>query len=350
MKKDINIATLTKHLYIMIAAGIPLSEALESLADQTKNNDLKNALTDILKQITKGIPFAKTLRSHPRYFNDYFVSLAEIGEESGTLEENLKYLAEQLQKDMITKRKFANAMLYPGFVLFFAFTIGSGISIFVLPKLVDFFGAFDITLPPATRALLAFATFMKYFGVSTFLGIIAVFVILLFASRLAPVKKILDRIAVRLPFIGEIVVSYQVTRICRNLGTLLKSGVTIARSLEVTADSLTNSEYADCLRAVLGEIEKGKTLYLSIKKYKIFPDLFTKMVGVGEKSGSLDTSLLYLADFYDSELEDLTKNAETVIEPILLVVIGLIVGFLALAIITPIYQLTGSIGVTTGAP
>lgn len=350
MKKSFDIATLTKHLSVMISSGVPLSEVIETVAGQSKDRGLKNALNDILNQITKGITFTKALKSHRRYFDDYYVSLVEIGEESGTLEENLKYLSEQLAKDELTRRKVVSATLYPGFVLSFALVISGGISIFVLPKLVDFFGAFDIPLPPTTKALLLFATFMKNYGVAFFSGVIIFIVLIFFVSKISAVKNVLDRMSIRLPFIGDVIGTYQLTRICRNMGTLLKSGVTIARALEVTANSLTNNEYAEDLRKILKEIEKGKTLYGSMSSYKVFPDLLTKMITVGEKSGSLDTSFLYLADFYDGELDEVTKNLETVLEPILLVVIGLIVGFLAISIIGPIYELTGSIGVTTGAP
>lgn len=334
----------------MISSGIPISEALESLAGEASDKGLRSTLKDILDQITKGITLTMALKSQPKYFNNYYVSLVEIGEESGSLEDNLKYLSDQLAKDVITRRKLSSATLYPGFVMFFALVIGGGISIFVLPKLVDFFSAFNVPLPATTLALLAFAAFMKTYGIGLFTGIIILIILVILFFRLKPIKNILDRISLRLPFLGGILRTYQLTRICRNMGTLLKSGVTIARALEVTSDSLTNSEYSDDLKRTLSDIEKGKTLYGTMKNYKIFPDLLTKMISVGEKSGNMDTSFLYLAEFYDGELDDLTRNLETVLEPVLLVVIGLIVGFLALSIISPIYELTGSIGVTTGAP
>jgi type II secretory pathway component PulF len=342
----LEIATVTRHLSVMLTSGIPINEALESLVEQT-HGSLKKALVDVLQKVTQGSSLTKALASHPKIFNSYYISLVGIGEESGTLEENLIYLSNQLQKDIITRRKFTTALLYPSFVLSFAFIIGGGISIFILPKLVDFFTAFNIQLPITTQILLAIAVFMKNWGVLLFGGIFVFVVLFAISLGLKPVRDFWDKIIIHLPYIGSIVGGFQVTRLCRNFGTLIKSGVPVARALEVTSASLSNNEFSSALNNILIDVENGQTLTSSMEKYKIFPKLLTRMVGVGEKSGTLDESLLYLADFYDGELDDLTKNLETVLEPILLVVIGFIVAFIALAIITPIYQLTGSIGVTT---
>jgi len=344
--KYLEVATITRHLSVMLTSGIPINEALESLVGQTRG-PLKKALADVLARVTQGSSLTKALSAHPKIFNNYYISLVEIGEESGTLEENLKYLSNQLQKDIVTRRKFTTALLYPSFVLFFAFVIGGGISIFVLPQLVNFFSAFDIPLPITTQILIAISLFMKNWGVVLFGGILTFVVLFAISLRLKLIKAFWDSILIRLPYVGSIVAGFQVTRLCRNFGTLLKSGVPVARALEVTSGSLTNSEFSNALNKILADIENGQTLTSSMEKHKIFPKLLTRMVGVGEKSGTLDESLLYLADFYDGELDDLTKNLETVLEPVLLVIIGFIVAFIALAIITPIYQLTGSIGVTT---
>lgn len=342
----LEVATITRHLSIMLTSGIPINEALESLVEQTRGS-IKKALTDVLEKVTQGSSLTKALSAHPKVFNSYYISLVGIGEESGTLEANLKYLSNQLQKDIITRRKFTTALLYPSFVLSFAFIIGGGISIFILPKLVDFFSSFDIQLPITTQILLAIATFMKNWGILLFGGILVFIILFVISLRLKTVRSFWDKIIIHLPYVGGIVAGFQVTRLCRNFGTLIKSGVPVARALEVTSGSLSNNEFSSALNKILIDVENGQTLTASMEKYGIFPRLLTRMVGVGEKSGTLDESLLYLADFYDGELDDLTKNLETVLEPILLVIIGFIVAFIALAIITPIYQLTGSIGVTT---
>lgn len=341
------VATITKHLSVMLSAGIPINEALQSVLGQKISPSLRKVFTDILDSVTNGSSLSDALRKHKEIFSDYYISLVQIGEESGTLEDNLKYLSNQLQKDILTRRKFTSAILYPTFVLSFAFIIAAGISIFILPRLIDFFQGFDIPLPVATRVLLSIAGYMKNFGVVTFAGIAGVIILITLLVRLKPVKKIWDGVSIRLPFAGNIIATYQITRMCRNFGTLLKSGVSIARSIEVTSDSLSNSVIAGNLKKVSADIEQGRTLTSSLAKHSIFPTLIVKMVEVGEKSGKLDESFIYLADFYDGELDDLTKNFETVLEPILLVIVGIIVAFIALAIITPIYQLTGSIGTTT---
>lgn len=346
MGNNQDVVNFTKHLSVMVKSGIPIGEAIASLLAQYKRGSFKKALEEILQQVSQGHSFAAALRQHPKFFNDYYISLVEVGEESGNLDNNLDYLAGQLTKDDLTRKKIVSAMLYPGFVIFFAFVIGGGISIFVLPKLVDFFGAFDIPLPLSTRILLSFANLMKNYGILIFAGIFVLFIVLSVIAKIKFVKSIWDRISIRIPFVGNILAIYQITRLCRNLGTLLKSGVPISKALEVCSRSISNGEFADSLLEIRKDIGAGKNLFESMKKYKIYETLLLKMVEVGEKSGKLDESFIYMADYFDGVLDDLTKNLETIIEPALLIVIGIIVGFIAIAIITPIYQLTGSISPT----
>ena len=336
--------TFTKHLATMIKAGIPIGEALSSLADQSWSGSFKAAVKGILTSVNSGNSLAKSLSAYPRIFDRYYVSFIEVGEESGTLEDNLNYLAGELYKDYLTRQRVQSAMIYPGIVLSATFIIGGGISLFVLPKLVDLFGAFDVELPLATKILLGIAEFMKTSGVLVVVSALLFLVALSFILTLPLIKPVWHRLALSLPIFGSILSRYQITRLCRNLGTLLKSGVPISKALEITAKTLTNSSYSAALQSALLDVERGRPLSESFAKNRLFPSLLTKMVAVGEKSGKLDESLLYLGDYYDEELENITKNLTTVLEPVLLLVLGVIVAFVAIAIISPIYQLTGSIG------
>ena len=336
--------TFTKHLATMIKAGIPIGEALASLAEQSWSPQFKRAVKGILASVNNGTSLAKSLSAYPGIFDRYYVSFVEVGEESGTLEENLSYLSGELYKDHLTRMRVESAMIYPAIVLSATFIIGGGISLFVLPKLVDLFGAFDVELPLATQILLGVASFMKTSGVLVVVSALLLLTGLTLIVRLPLIKPIWNRLALAIPILGPITSRYQITRLCRNLGTLLKSGVPIAKALEITAKTLTNMTYSSALGTCLDDVERGRPLSEPLSKNRLFPSLLTKMAQVGEKSGKLDESFLYLGDYYDEELENITKNLTTVLEPVLLLVLGILVAFVAIAIISPIYQLTGSIG------
>ena len=324
----------TKHLATMIKAGIPIAEALASLVDQTKSPAFKKVLSVVLADIQNGQALAKSLGKHPKAFDQFYLSLIQIGEEAGTLEQNLEFLAKQLSKDYTLRKKIQGAMLYPGLVFGTTAIMGGFISLFVLPKLVDFFEAFEIELPLATKILLFAANTMKDYGILIFAGLALLWFLgyLLVHSR--KIKPWWHRLILRFPLFGPLLAYGQLAHFSRNLGTLLKSGVPVTRSLEVTAQTLNNLAFQNGLLFVQQEVQKGKamgdTLTSGKKQLVVFPVLVAKMIGVGEKTGKLEETLLYLADFYEDDIDNITKNLTTILEPVLLVVIGLVVGFVAL--------------------
>lgn len=332
----------TKHLAVMIKSGLVLSESIHTLIEQTKSLTFRNILISLVVDIENGKPLASALSKHPNVFDQFYISLIEVGEESGTLEENLEFLAKQLAKDYSMQKKVKGAMLYPGLIFFSVTIMGGFISLFILPQLVDFFESFDIELPLATKILLAIANLMKTKGILIITIFVILFTSFMFLIRTKLVKPIWHRILLRLPIFGNFLVSVNIARFSRNLGTMLRSGVTLIRSLEVTAHTLDNLSYQQALSFAQDEVRKGKQLAKGLEKFTIIPPLVTKMIAIGEKTGKLEEVLLYLGDFYEEEIDEFSKSLSTILEPILLVSIGLVVGFVAIAIISPIYQLTGS--------
>lgn len=335
----------TKHLATMIKAGIPIVEALQGLVDQTKSKRFKKVLDIVTADVQNGQALAKSMGKHPWVFDQFYLSLIKIGEESGTLEENLGFLSKQLTKDYALRKKIQGAMLYPGLVFAATGIMGGFIALFILPKLVDFFDAFEIELPLATKILLFFANLMKNYGL--LLAGLAVVLMILFSLfiRLKQIKPKWHSLLLRAPLFGELLAYGQLARFSRNLGTLLQSGVPVTKSLETTARTLSNLRFQNDLFEVNQGLVKGKNIgeILDSKKYSEFPPLVAKMISVGEKTGKLEETLLYLGDFYEDEIDNISKNLTTILEPVLLLTIGLVVGFVALAIISPIYELTGSI-------
>lgn len=334
----------TKNLATLIKAGVPMSDALYTVASQS-TNELKKVLEKVEKDVANGQTLANALGKHPKVFDKFFISLISAGEESGNLESNLGFLAEQMGKDYALRQKVKGAMMYPGLVLGATAIMGTGVSWFVLPKLIDLFTSFEVELPWTTKVLMGVAYFMRDYGVFAFVGMIGVLFALAAFLQIRSVKKMWHTILLDIPILGKIARAGELARFSRNLGVLLKSGLPVMDSLNTTINTLSNLKYIDDLKEIREEVGKGKSLIRSMEKaeYSEFDKLTTKMIGVGEKSGNLEDMLLYLSDYYDGEIDSVSKNLSTLLEPFLLLIIGLVVGFVAMAIISPIYSLIGGI-------
>jgi len=335
----------TKHLSIMIKSGITIVEALTILKDQTKSDAFKKILSAILGDIQNGKSLAKSLAKHPNVFNTFYISLIDVGEQSGTLDENLIYLANQLAKDYSFKKKVRGAMMYPMIVLAAAGIIGMGISIFVLPQLINLFTGFDVTLPLTTQILLSFAQIMQDFGIIIVFGIVGLIFLFRFLITTKAVKPLWHGLLLSFPIFGKIVQNTELSTMTRSLGIMIKSGLPITKALEIEANMSPNIVFNQYSKRMLSGITRGHSLSQELEShyYKKIPLIAVKMIAVGEETGKLDETLLYLADFFEEEVDDATKNMSTMLEPIMLLGIGLVVAFVALAVISPIYQLTGSI-------
>lgn len=332
-----------KHLSVMPEAGIPLQEALEVLAEQTMSKNLKSILDLTLKDIGNGYELSWSFAKFPRAFDSFLTNVIGVGEESGTLPAQLKYLSVQLEKRKILDNNVRSAFFYPVIVFVGALAIGSYLAFFLLPKLIPLFLSLKVALPPTTRLLIWISrSGAKYWKVGSLimLALAALGAVLV---RNKTVKYYLHGMFISLPVFGSLVRDLQLVQFSRVLGTLLASGSHIVSALKITASSMTNVVYTNKLEIIMNAVERGQSLTSALKEHpKLFSRTVVSMVGVGEKTGRLPVSLLSYAEFAEHELDNMTKNLSTLIEPILLMVVGLIVGFVALSIITPIYQLTQS--------
>lgn len=335
----------TKHLSIMIKSGLPLKEALETLATHSKSNTLNQVLKQIAKDVQNGQALNDALAKHPQIFDQFYLGMIKIAEESGTLVENLNFLAQHLSQDYALRRKIQGALYYPAIVLGATILMGGFIALYLLPQLVDFFEVFDQELPLTTKVLLVVANIFKNYGwliVVGFLGAV-LGALTLFQNRFFKLKW--HHYILVFPLIGPVNINGQLARICRNLGTLLKNGVSSSRAFAITEQTISNLYYQQQIEIIRGELVKGKHFYKAMESLSGpgFPEIVRKMVRVGEKTGTLDQVLIYLGDFFDEEVDSVAKNIATILEPALLLIIGLVVGFVALAIVSPIYELTGSL-------
>jgi type II secretory pathway component PulF len=329
----------------MIKAGVPMDDALTTVIDQA-SPDLSKLLKKIKTDVDNGTSLGESFGKYPKIFDRFFVSLIKAGEVSGTLEENLEFLAEQMAKNFVLRRKVQGALIYPILVLTATVVMGMGISWFVLPKLIDMFASFEIALPLSTRILMGFAFFMRDYGIIVVPGLIGLIVLLLALLRVKNIRRRWDGWVLNIPFVGKVISYGEMGKFSRNLGTLLKSGLPVTEALTVTINTLSNLKFIDDLNRVKEDVEEGESVSLAMSKRKStqFGKLAIRMIGVGEKSGNLEEMLFYLAAYYDEEIDNVSKNLTTLLEPVLLLVIGLVVGFVAMAIISPIYTMVGSVG------
>lgn len=336
-----------KHLSTMIKSGIDISEALEVIADQSSSPKFKKVVRSIVDKVKKGQNLANALAKHPKVFDPLIINIISVGEESGTLEENLDYLARELEDRLELRRKIKAASFYPAIILTATFGLGLVLSYFVLPKITRLFDTLSFELPLSTKILLWMADVMDNYGLFVIGGVIFVAIAFKFIISVKFVKPVWHRLLIKMPIIGNIIINYNLALMNRTLGTLLKTGLTIDNALTITSDTLSNHVYKSKLNKALPQVQKGKRLsdvlaaFKQSKRKPLFPLLVTKMIGVGERSGRLDESLTYLADYFEKEVDNTTKNLTTTIEPILLLIVGLLVGFVAVSVISPIYQVTG---------
>lgn len=330
-----------KHLGMMIKAGLPLREAISEIKEQTNSRKFKKVLDDVISRLNNGESLAGSLANHPAVFDELFVNLIKAGEASGTLEENLKHLVSQLEKNHNLKKKVKAALLYPALILSSTFVLVGILSIYILPKLIPLFESFEIDLPLPTRILIWMIKLFQNYGSGILIQIVILILIFIFLSRFPAIKKINHRIILKLPVIGKLNRNVNLAYFSRTLGTLIGSGISIIEALNITANTLSNVIYREQLKKLIAKIQHGEEISSCLKtKPKLFPSVFCRMINIGEKTGKLDESLLYLAKFYEKEVSDTARNLSTILEPLLLVIIGLVIGFIAVSIIMPIYEIT----------
>ncbi len=333
-----------KHLAVMLDAGIPLREALDVLHEQLMQQSLRYILAATIVDMENGLSLHTTLEKFPKLFDAFFTNAISVGEASGTLPNALRYLATQLEKTEELRGKIRAALFYPAIVLIGALGIGVYLSFYLLPKLLPIFISLRVTLPPTTRALLTSSRWLQHHWLVLLIGIVAAITTLILLSRIRRIRIIEQRVLLAFPILGTLVSNIETARFARVFGTLLHSGVKIVPALTMTAASLENLVYRNAFHAIAAAVERGETVGSVLKLHgRLFSRTTISMIGVGERTGKLPESLVALAEFTEREVDNSTRNLSTLIEPLTLILVGLLVGFIAISIITPIYQLTEGI-------
>lgn len=334
----------SRNLSIMIASGLQITRAIRTLVEQTNNKQFKKILASVADDVQAGNPLADALARYPRVFNELFVNMVRVGEMGGSLEEVLKTLTQQLEKEHALVSKVRGAMIYPSVI--FVAMIGVGILMltYILPKITGVFADMEVTLPASTRFIMAMSDFLIHNAfLASALAFAAVFGGYLFFQTNSG-KRFLSFVTLHFPVVRGIVMKTNTARFARIYSSLLRSGVSVVEALNIISRTLSNFYYKDALGRAAGLVQKGMPLSkILASEQKIFNVLVYQIVEVGETTGKTEEVLLKLAEFYEEDVDQITKNLSSIIEPILMIVIGTGVGFFAVAMLTPMYSVLENI-------
>lgn len=331
-----------KRMSFLIKAGVPIVECLTLIRSQTKNKGKGKVYDSIIADVSSGQHLATSLGKFSRLFGDFAVNLIRVGENTGGLSQNLAYLADELQKKQALQRKVIGALVYPLFITVATLGVTAMLTAYIFPKLMPIFMSLNVELPLTTRIMIATSAYLREWGILTFLGVVAFGGLLAVIRNKSEAFRMLgDRILLHIPFAGSITRSYNLTNFCRTLSLLLKSGIRVTQAIEITGETTKNRAYRAACAEISAKVMKGEPISSGLAAHpELYPDILIHMIAVGERTGSLSNTLSYLGELHESEVDDLTKTLSSSIEPVLMIVMGLLVGTIAVSVITPIYSIT----------
>ena len=333
-----DIVVLSRQLAVMTSANVPIVQALKILVDQTSNGKLKGIVSDIADSIEGGARLSQAFGNYPEVFSDFFVSMLKAGETAGKIDDVLNFLADQAEKDYDLSSKIRGAMIYPAFIIVGLTVVGMLMMVFVIPNITSILTESGAALPFATRMLIGVSSFFVHFWWLVIAGIAGGFAAFRFYIKTANGRLQWDWLKIHLPLFGQIFRTVYLVRFTRSLATLLVGGVPITRSLEVVADVVGNAVYRELILATMRSVRDGNPLAMLFLESPIMPIAVSQMINIGEQAGKLDDVLQRLTSFYNREVEHHVANLTTLIEPIVIVIMGVGVGFMIAAIILPMYQ------------
>ncbi len=333
-----------KNLGSMLEAGLPLSRALDVMTRQSKNKKLISVLISISEEISKGKTLSESMKLFPNIFSSLFISMVKAGEESGSLAESLKIVANQLDRSYALQRKVRGAMIYPCVILTLMVAIAILMLLFIVPTLTSTFADLNVDLPMSTKVIIGISDFIRFHYLATILIIVVATVGTYSFLKTKIGKKTVDYSVIKLPVIGEIIKEVNAARTARTFASLLTAGVDMIEALKITEDVLQNSYYKKVAEEAIGEVQKGSPVSkIFLAHTNLYPIFVGEMMSVGEETGKMGEMLKNVAVFYEDEVEQKTKDMSSIIEPLLMIIIGVGVGFFAISMIMPMYSLADKI-------
>lgn len=339
-RKDI--VLFSRQLSIMFKSEISLVEALGTLANQAKNSDFKEKILKLSEEVEGGTPLSKALSRYPKLFNHFYVSMVKSGEASGKLSGALDYLADHLEREYHLASRIRGAMIYPALVVFVVLVVLFLMMFFVVPHLTEVLEVTGQELPIVTQIVIGLSGFSRKWGWILILGL-AIFTVIIFRYyyKTAEGKKFFEKFFLKLPLIGEFLKMVYLSRFAENLSTLISGGLPIAKALEISGEIVGNTVYKEIIFQTRDEVRKGERISSVLQRHpEAFPPMFCQMVLVGEKTGTLEKTLINVVDFYQKEVDRTIDNLLSILEPLLIIFLGLIVAGLMASILLPLYKIT----------
>lgn len=334
----------TRNLSVMIASGLTVARAISNLSLQTKNKRFQKVLETIYKDVQSGTTFSTSLAKFPAIFNDLFVNMVRVGEIGGTLDQSLQIITAQLEKDHELQSKVRGAMIYPAVIIVAMIAVGVIMLTYILPQILGVFADMDVELPATTRFVIKLSDVFRQHGIAigVIFAVLAVGVKPFLGTQIG--KRILSFTNIKTPMLKDIVMKVNVARFARIYSSLLRSGVSVVDALMIVGNTLSNVYYKAAIFDAREQIQKGVALSTVIGQYpKVFPIIVPQMISVGEETGKTEDMMGKLAEFYEEEVNQITKNLSSIIEPVLMIVIGGAVGFFAVSMLTPMYSVLENI-------
>ncbi len=341
-KKDL--VVFSRQLALMLDSRVPVVQSLSTLAFQTTNVRFKKIVADIAKLVEEGVFLSQAMARFPKVFDNFYVNLIKSGEVSGNISQTLYYVSDNIEREYDLTSQVRQALIYPVFTLGILFVVVNIIIVFLLPKIQELIKESSSAPPLFTVIMLDFYTFLQHFW-----WVIVLMLFLCIATAFMYVKtergkKIYDTLLLYAPFLGSILRKVFLTRFCGNISTLLSSGVSINKALQITADTVDNLVYKDLILAIESRVSQGEKISSALLQHPIyFPSFVVAMIKVGEQTGKLDKTLMEIVNFYQKEIKRSVALFLTLLEPILIIFLGVIVGVLAISVFTPLYSALGDI-------
>ncbi len=342
--KTQDLVTLTEQLAVLLRTGVSLVPSLETMQEQFRNPELRDALEVITEGVRGGMSLSLGMGKYPHIFSNFYIQMIVLGEQSGDLEGILEQTAAYLAREMALRKTVSRAMIYPGVVLAMGAVTVAIMARFVFPKILEMFDVLDVPLPLVTRIVLGTARFINENQMSLMLGFLLLFCGLFLALRRPKTKRCLHRVVLHLPVLKTLVIYRELGRFARVTGLMLHNALPVPSILGMVTGVTSNLEMKRVFQATQAKVTAGDTLSSGLVGESFIPSMFKQLVRVGEISGNLEGNLTSIADFYDRELDSRIDSALGMLEPILTIGIGIIIGVVAITIIVPIYSLIGSAG------
>lgn len=341
--KRVEVSRFTRQFATMIGAGLPMVQCLDILSTQMENKELAKIVAQVKDGVQGGATLSEALARHPKIFDTLYTNMVEAGEVGGALDAILNRLAVYREKADQLIRKVKGAMIYPAVIVIVATGVTVGMLAFIVPVFAKMFGGLNAELPVPTQVVLVISNFLQANFLYLTIGIIGLFSLLMWWKKTPSGALIWDKILLHVPVIGPLVRKSSVARFTRTLGTLLASGVSIIEALEITAKTAGNLVVANAINKSVLSIAEGDTITAPLKETGVFPPMVTQMISVGEKTGGLDEMLNKIADFYDEEVDEAVTALTSVIEPIIIVFMGIVIGGILIAMYLPMFDIIGKI-------